>query len=99
MVRVKEVVEVMEKKTTRKWTVEETNLFCSLLSEPVTKFMLTLEQKTMEEPFKTSNEKWLKGKESLNLDIKNLDRRSNTIKKLWRKLRDKKNNDSGLTGA
>ena len=47
MVHVKEVVEVMEKKTTRKWTVEETNLFCSLLAEPVTKFMLTLEQKTL----------------------------------------------------
>ena len=53
----------------------------------------------MEEPFKASNEKWLKGKESLNLDIKKLERRNNTIKKLWRKLRDKKNNDSGLTGA
>ena len=53
----------------------------------------------MEEPFKASNEKWLKGKESLNLDIKKLERRNNTLKKLWRKLRDKKNNDSGLTGA
>ena len=46
MVSVKEVVEVMEKKTTRNWTAEQTNLFCSILTDPVTKFMLTLEQKT-----------------------------------------------------
>ena len=44
---VKEVVEVKEKKTTRNWTVEETNLFCSILTDPVTKFMQTLEQKTL----------------------------------------------------
>ena len=34
----------MEKKTTRNWTAEETNLFCSILADPVTKFMLILER-------------------------------------------------------
>ena len=47
MVSVKEVVEVMGKKTTRNWTVEQTSLFCSILTDPVTKFVLTLEQKTL----------------------------------------------------
>ena len=88
---VKEPVEVMEKKTTRNWTAEETNLFCSILADPVTKFMVTLERKAlkkaatkevfeiiledlktvfMEERFKTLNENLLKGKESVNLDMK-----------------------------
>ena len=43
---VKEVVEVMEKKAMRNWAAEETNLFCSILKDRVTKFMLTLEQRT-----------------------------------------------------
>ena len=47
MVSVEEVVEVMENKTTRNWTAEETNLFCSILVDPVTKFMLTLERKAL----------------------------------------------------
>ena len=47
VVSVKEVVEVMEKKTTRNWTAEETNLFCSSLLDPVTTFMLTLERKAL----------------------------------------------------
>ena len=72
MVSVKEVVEVMENKINR-----------NLTADPVTKFMLRLEQKAlkevatkeafeaileelttafMEEPFKTLNEKSLKGK-------------------------------------
>ena len=109
----------MEKKTTGNWTAEETNVFCSTLADPVTKFMLTLEWKTlkkaatkevfevileelktafMEETFKTLSKKSLKGKESLNLDIKKLQRKYN-LKQLWRKLRDKKKNGSGLTGA
>ena len=41
---VKEVLEAMEKKTTRNWTAEQTNLFCTILTVPVNKFMLTLEQ-------------------------------------------------------
>ena len=74
----KEVVEVMEKKTTRNSTAQETNFF----------FLLTLERKIlkraatkevfdailkqlktafMEESFKTLNEKSLQCKESLNL--------------------------------
>ena len=78
----------MEKKINRNLTAEETNLFSSTVADPVTKFMLRLEQKAlkevatkeafeaileelttafMEEPFKTLNEKSLKGKESLNL--------------------------------
>ena len=44
---VKEVVEVMEKKTTRNWTAEQTNLFCSILADPVTKFILTFERKAL----------------------------------------------------
>ena len=40
LVSVKEVVEVMEKK--RSWTAEQTHLFCSILADPVTTFMLTL---------------------------------------------------------
>ena len=96
-----------------KWTAEETNLFCSILADPVTKFMLILERKAVkkvttkevfeaiteelktafiEEPFKTLNEKSLKGKESLNLDIKKLHRKYNNLKQQWK-------NDSGLTKA
>ena len=84
-----------------KWTAEETNLFCSILADLVTKFMLILERKAVkkvatkevfeaiteelktafiEEPFKTLNEKSLKGKESLNLDIKKLHRKYNNLK-------------------
>ena len=44
----------------------------------------------MEELFKNVNEKSLKGKESLNLDIKKLERKHNNLKQLRRKLRDKK---------
>ena len=47
MVSVKEVVEVMEKKTTRNWTAEESKLFCSILADPGTMFMLTLERKAL----------------------------------------------------
>ena len=47
VVSVKEVVEVIEKKATRNWTAEETNLFCSILLDPVTTFMLTLERKAL----------------------------------------------------
>ena len=36
----------MEKKTTRNWTAEETNLFCSILADLVTTFIFTLEQNT-----------------------------------------------------
>ena len=89
LVSVKEVVEVMEKK--RSWTAEQTHLFCSILADPVTTFMLTLERvikkkgvtkevfeailgelKTafMEKPFKSLNEKSLKGKGLLNLNVK-----------------------------
>ena len=96
-----------------KWTSEETNLFCSILADLVTKFMLILERKAVkkvatkevfeaiteelktafiEEPFKTLNEKSLKGKESLNLDIKKLHRKYNNLKQQWK-------NDSGLTKA
>ena len=96
-----------------KWTAEETNLFCSILADLVTKFMLILERKAVkkvatkevfeaiteelktafiEEPFKTLNEKSLKGKESLNLDIKKLHRKYNNLKQQWK-------NDSGLTKA
>ena len=110
----------MEKKTTRNCTAEETNLFCSILVDPVTKFMLTLEQKAlkkaateeifeaileeletafMEEPFKNLSKQSLKGKESLNLDIKKLQRKYNNLKQLWRKLKDKKKNGSDLTRA
>ena len=35
----------MEKKKTRNWTAEKTNLFCSILADPVTKFILTLERR------------------------------------------------------
>ena len=45
---VKEVVEVMEKKTTRNWTVEQTNLFVSTVADPATKFILTFEWKALE---------------------------------------------------
>ena len=45
---VKEVVEVMGKKATRNWTVEQTNLFCSILTGPATKVTLTLEQKALQ---------------------------------------------------
>ena len=48
---VKEVAEVMEKKTTRNWTPEETNLFCSILTDPVAKFILTLEQKALKKQY------------------------------------------------
>ena len=34
----------MDNKTTRNWTTEETNI-CSILADPITKFMLTLERK------------------------------------------------------
>ena len=112
MVSTKEVVEIKEKKT-RKWTAEETNLFCSILADLVAKFMLALEWKAlkkvatkevfeaileelkttfMEEPFKTLNEKSLKGKESLNLDIKKLHRKYNNLKQQWK-------NGYGFTGA
>ena len=46
MVSIKEVVEAMEKKTTRNWTAEETTLSCLILADPVTKFMLTSIEKT-----------------------------------------------------
>ena len=46
VVSVKDVVEVMDKKTTRNW-ICKTNLFCSILADPVTKLMLTLEQKAL----------------------------------------------------
>ena len=45
---VKEVVEVMGKKATKNWTVEQTNLFSSILTGPATKFTLTLEQKALQ---------------------------------------------------
>ena len=38
----------MEKKSsTRNWSLEETNLFCSVLVDPLTNFMVTLEQKAL----------------------------------------------------
>ena len=45
MVSLNKVAEAMEKKTTRNRTAEETNLFCSILTDPVTRFMFTLERK------------------------------------------------------
>ena len=37
----------MEKNTTRNWTAEETNLFYSILVDPITKFMITLKRKAL----------------------------------------------------
>ena len=38
----------MEKKnSTRNWTLEETNLFCSILVDPLSNFMVTLERKAL----------------------------------------------------
>ena len=38
----------MEKKnSTRNWTLEETNLFCSILVDPLINFMVTLERKAL----------------------------------------------------
>ena len=45
---VKEVAEVMEKKTTRNWIVEQTNLFGSIVVDPAIKFILTLKRKALE---------------------------------------------------
>ena len=44
---VKDVVEVMDKKTMRNWTAEGTDLFCSIFLDLVIKFMLTLERKVL----------------------------------------------------
>ena len=45
---VKEVVEVKEIKSTGNQNAEQTNLFSSMLADPVTKFMLILERKALE---------------------------------------------------
>ena len=38
----------MEKKTTRNWIVEQTNLFGSIVVDPAIKFILTLKRKALE---------------------------------------------------
>ena len=45
--KILEILKVMEKKTRRNWTAEQTNLFCSILADPVTKFIFTLERKAL----------------------------------------------------
>ena len=73
---------ILERKAVKKVATKE--VFEAITEELKTAFI--------EEPFKTLNEKSLKGKESLNLDIKKLHRKYNNLKQQWK-------NDSGLTKA
>ena len=73
---------ILERKAVKKVATKE--VFEAITEELKTTFI--------EEPSKTLNEKSLKDKESLNLDIKKLHRKYNNLKQQWK-------NDSGLTKA
>ena len=92
----------MDNKTTRNWTTEETNI-CSILADPITKFMLTLERKASK---KASKKEVFEAilKELTLLSWKHHAKREMKsrwkAKQLWRKLEDKKKKTcSGLTGT
>ena len=42
-----EVTKVMAKTPGRNWTIAETNLFCSVLVDPLNQFMISLEKKAL----------------------------------------------------
>ena len=41
----------MEKKTTKNWTTEEMNVFCSILVDTVNNFIFTLEQRALKKSY------------------------------------------------
>ena len=98
---VKEVVEVMDKKTMRNWTAEGTDLFCSIFLDLVIKFMLTLERKVLKKAAtKEVFEAILEELKTTSMeDHSKLWRESCwKVKSHWKEI-ERQKNGSGLTGT